>query len=76
MNREPPTATVIRIAGKNVRIACPLCSKTHWHTVSEHGPQRFSPQCGLRLNPDQRVTGYVFNTNQPQHSGKTKGENQ
>mgnify|MGYP005796649575 FL=1 len=62
MNREPPKATVIRTAGKNVRIECPYCNRTHWHTVQTHGPQRFSPQCGLRLNPEQRATGYQFNT--------------
>lgn len=59
---KPPTATVVKVAGKNVRIACPYCPRTHWHTVSTHGHQRFAPQCGLTRTPEQRATGYTFNT--------------
>jgi len=62
----PRTAIVRHINGKEVMILCPYSPPgkrhRHTHTVSEHGPQRFAPGCGIHLNPEQRAAGYTFET--------------
>lgn len=58
-----PTADVVAVRGRAVTIACPYCGAKHVHIVERLGRnERHAPACGLYRSPDQRSTGYRFQT--------------
>ena len=69
---RPPHATVLARNRHHAFVLCPYCQKRHTHKIHTHGPQKFAPECGLFLTPQQRSTGYVFDTSQPTLAQRNK----
>lgn len=60
-----PTATVLVIRGKYIKIRCPYCGGTHEHengAVPNNPGTTFhrAPGCGLTRTGAERATGYTF----------------
>lgn len=60
-----PTAAVLQVRGKYIKIRCPYCKGTHQH---ESGPVadnpgttcHRAPGCGLTRTEAERAAGYTF----------------
>lgn len=63
---EPPSAIVLnrRITSglMLIEIQCPYCHRKHVHQAKAPGKQWFAPRCGILRTPEQRITGYTFDT--------------
>lgn len=58
---DPLYATVLHHDQKTVTVQCPYCNNAHIHDKGDKKRiQRRSPGCGLYLNPQQRLSGYIF----------------
>lgn len=58
---EAPEAPLAWAQASSISVHCPYCRQAHRHerrNLPTEGRARLAPQCGLQLNPAERVTGY------------------
>ncbi|WP_258802776.1 hypothetical protein [Pseudarthrobacter sp. NS4] len=60
-----PTAGVLQVNGKYIKVRCPYCNGVHRHengAVPSNPGTTFhrAPGCGLQRTGDERIAGYTF----------------